>query len=294
MTAPRSSSRPVTLALGANTTAVYAPGINDRLPQIDERLAEPETHMQVVDGITIKMMGANPPHATQHIAVANLLHSCVAPGYVSAIDLLTRVDEDNDLAPDVSVFPEAPDPITGKRALEEITFEVLGAETVEHVTRKAHKSVARGVRRVFYVRSDNHDVFEWNHDRKRWSPLADTAAITDRCFRVPLPVRAFASKLMADCAIAQSLLKANNPVITEALVQREQVGRNEGLRDGRSEGLRPLERMIARKLGRALTTTEHDALLRRFETLGAESVGDAVLDHDAPMLAAWLAGVDVS
>jgi predicted transposase YdaD len=62
-------------------------------------------------------------------------------------------------------------------------------------------------------------------------------------------------------------------------------GRDEGRREGRDEGRREVfARIIARKLGRALTRDEELALGRRISR-----IDDAVFDLDAAQLAAWLA-----
>jgi hypothetical protein len=66
----------------------------------------------------------------------------------------------------------------------------------------------------------------------------------------------------------------------------------ETLEKGRLEGiekaLAPLERMFARRLGRALTPTERATLVRRLDTHGADRLGDVVLDLSEGELAAWL------
>jgi hypothetical protein len=286
------------LASGDNNAAACAPVRHDARPSLDERLVVPETNTEVIDGIAMETAGASPTQAMLHVAIACLFYACLAPGYAAAIDMLTRVDEDNDLAPDVSIFPEAPDAVTGERALEEIAFEVLGTETLAHVTRKAQLFALRGVRRVFHVRASDHAVFEWSRTNDTWQQLARTAAITDECFIIPIPIQAFADKLLADSVVAQALLKAHNPVFVDAInagvvddfAEGLREGRAERLREERVERLRSLERIIARKLGRALTTAEHNALLQQLDTRGADCVGDAVFDYDGTALAAWLAG----
>jgi hypothetical protein len=62
-------------------------------------------------------------------------------------------------------------------------------------------------------------------------------------------------------------------------------GRNEGI----AAGLAPLVRQFERRIGRALTATEHDALRGRLRSLGAERLGDVVLDLASDALAGWLA-----
>jgi len=283
MTAQRPSS-PRLFAPGASSHAAYAPGRGDARPPIHARLATPEANEEVVDGVRVEVMGALPPHAKQHLEVARLFGGCIAPGYLGAIDMLTRLDEDNDRAPDVSVFPEAPDPLTGERALEEIAFEVRDTESLTHVSKKARAFIERGVRRFFYIRLSDRSLFEWDHVRGDWTRLPEDAEIRDRCFRVPLPVRAFTSRVVADNAVANALLAARNPVLTEALRKRQS--------EGRDEGLQPLVHLFTRKLGRPLAATERDRLRERLTTLGAERLGDVVLDLDRDALAAWLTAPD--
>jgi flagellar biosynthesis/type III secretory pathway protein FliH len=68
-----------------------------------------------------------------------------------------------------------------------------------------------------------------------------------------------------------------------------QRGVQEGLQRGMERGVAAIERLFQRRLGRALTAAEHDELLRRVDTLGAERIGDVVLDLATNELAAWLA-----
>lgn len=250
-------------------------------PPLSARLATPDANEEVVDGVRVEVMGALPPHAIQHGEAAHLLRGCLAPGYLCAVDMLTRLDEDNDRAPDVSVFPEAPDECTGERALEEIAFEVRHTESLAHVSKKARAFIERGVRRFFYLRLSDRSLFEWDRVRDDWTRLPEDTEIRDRCFRVPLPVKAFTSRVVADNAVANALLAARNPVLTEALRKRQS--------EGRDEGLQPLVHLFVRKLGRALTTRERDHLRERLTTLGAERLGDVVLDLDRDTLNAWLA-----
>lgn len=54
-------------------------------------------------------------------------------------------------------------------------------------------------------------------------------------------------------------------------------------------GLMPLVHVFERRLGREVTADEHHALRGRLTRLGAERLGDVVLDLSAEALAAWLA-----
>jgi len=302
---PRSTP-PILLAPGASSSYVSAraPGRDTPLPPIDERLAVPETHTQVVDGVTIETMGANPPHATHHAAVARIFTDCLAAGYEAAVDMLTRVDDKNDLAPDVSVFPTGVNKKTGGRKLAELTFEVCDSEGMGHVTKKARRFLDRGVRRVFHVRVDDGAVYEWKRAKDAWVKLGDEATITDRCFVVPIPVGALVQRVLADDTVARALLARGNPVIVAAVDAARATGRGEGAREGvklgrdegvklgRDEGLQPLAHQFARRLGRALADGEFARLRERLGTLGAARLGGVVLDLERDALAAWLADDD--
>jgi hypothetical protein len=70
------------------------------------------------------------------------------------------------------------------------------------------------------------------------------------------------------------------------------LARDEGLQAGRSEAIRPLAHLFERRLGRTLSTDESATLLVRLDKLGADRLGDVVLDLPADELAAWLANPD--
>jgi hypothetical protein len=54
-------------------------------------------------------------------------------------------------------------------------------------------------------------------------------------------------------------------------------------------GFRPLQHQFERRLGRPLGPSEQAVLRGRLTTLGADRLGDVVLDMDSAALAAWLA-----
>ena len=251
-----------------------------RSTPLDERLAQPETHTQVVDGVTVRTMGANPPHAIQHAAATHVFAGCLAPGYLAAVDMLTRIDRDNDRAADVSVFPAAPDEKTGRRQLEEITFEVCDSQRATDVSEKARRFVARGVRRVFYVRVDEGAVYEWRRASDAWERLADGDAIEDRCFVVPIPVQALLQRVKADDTVARALLARGNAVVTAAV----DAARAAGVSAGRDEGALVAARALL------LRTME----LRRLAVTDAQRARVAACDdlaaltrwHDLAVLAA--------
>lgn len=53
--------------------------------------------------------------------------------------------------------------------------------------------------------------------------------------------------------------------------------------------LQPLQHLFERRLSRRLSPSEQPVLRQRLATLGADRLGDVVLDMDAATLSAWLA-----
>ena len=255
---------------------------------MDERLIAPESRAEIVDGRMYRTMGANQPHGTRHFEATGLFFGTLADGYVGAVDMLTRADEDSDAAPDLSVFPAAPDPKTGGRQIEEIAVEVLDTERMSHATDKVEKFAARGVRRLFAIRVAARKVYEWDHPHHDWTELAEDAVIADRCFRVPVPVKALIDRVLADDTVARALIARGNRVLVEALAQREDKGRKEGL----DQGFGPLVHQFERRLRRTLSEEERGVLQGRLGSHGPARLGDVVLDLDSETLAAWLADPD--
>ena len=226
----------------ASSVAAYAPGRHERLPAVDERLVAPESHAEILDGRVIRTMGSNQPHGMRHFEATLAFAGALADGYAGAVAMLTRLDEDSDAAPDISIFPSAPDATTGGRQLEEIAVEVLDTERMSHTTNKIEKLSARGVRRLFAIRVASRAVYEWDHAHGDWTELDSDAVITDRCFRVPIPARALVDRVLANDTVARAMLASGNRVISAALDERREAGlrdgREVGLRDGREAGLR--------------------------------------------------------
>lgn len=243
MSSPRSSTYAL-LAPGAASHAAHAPGVGDRrpparrdLPAVDDHVVVPESHTELVDGVVYETMGAKEPHATLHLQVARVFAGCLASGYEAAVDMLTRADEDNDAAPDVSVYPRRRDRKTGGRKLEEIAFEVCDTERDAHLTTKVKRLAARGVRRLFYVDVDTRTLHEWRHDPGDWVALGAEAEIVDRCFRVPIPARALVDRVLADDTVARALLAGHNRVIAAAIERERSDARQHGIEVGHKTGL---------------------------------------------------------
>ncbi|MFO0645054.1 MAG: Uma2 family endonuclease [Polyangiales bacterium] len=278
MNPPRTSPTPAVLAPGASTHGAYAPANNARLPAVDERLVAPEAHAEILDGRVYRTMGANPPHATQHFDAAALFAGVLAEGYRGAVDMLTRADDDSDAAPDVSVFPSALDPRTGGRQLEEIAFEVLDTERLAHTTDKIEKFAKRGVRRLFAVKVASRKVYEWDHAHHDWTELDADAEITDRCFRVPLPVAALVDRVLADDTVAKALLASRNRVIERELAAREARG------EARGEA-RAVAASILRVLARRAVSVDDQTRARVLDCDDRETL-DAWLDRAVTATAA--------
>jgi Putative restriction endonuclease len=208
----------------------------ERLPDVDDRLAPPETRIEYLDGKKIVTMPALRPHATRHSQVAVVASAHVAEGYEVAVDMLTRTSKTSDFAPDVSIFPSAPNPKTKGRQLEELAFEVASKQALKVPTDKARKLVARGVRRVFCVLLKKGRLLEWSRDVDGWATVPETSSLHDPCLVRPLPVAALLDAARADVEVAEALLVKQPLPIRRALSEREEKGHVEGKAEGRREG----------------------------------------------------------
>ncbi|HEY5922221.1 MAG TPA: Uma2 family endonuclease [Kofleriaceae bacterium] len=199
-----------------------------KLPAVDERLVAPESGYEIDDGKLVRVSPSDPPHAIRHSKISALLEAHVADTFEVACDMLTRVSETSDRAPDASVFPRAPDPITGGRQIEQLAFEVVSTESLGHAAKKASELCARGVRRVFAVDVERVSAFEWSRELGRWRLLDLAGWIEDPALAVALPLDALVRAAKADDAIASALLAKHNPVLVAALAERAEHARAEG------------------------------------------------------------------
>ncbi|HEV7507311.1 MAG TPA: Uma2 family endonuclease [Thermoanaerobaculia bacterium] len=197
-------------------------------------MVEPEvTRDEIIGGRRVIAMPANPPHANQQSDLDYVLRAHVAPGYVTAADLLTRLDEDSDFASDACTYKEGIDPATGTRYLEEIAFEVVSEQTERDVTEKAVRMQRRGVRRIFSIAvKGQRRVSEWSPERQGWRPLAADSLIEDPSLVAPLEVAALLDAAVADNAVVEALAAKGNPAIR----MRETTARSEGKAEGKAEG----------------------------------------------------------
>ena len=196
----------------------------EALPPIDERLALPEAGYEIIDGVVTFVAPADPPHAERHHTVSVLIGAHVAPAFKVALDMLTRTSKIDDIAPDVSVFPRAPHPVTGGRQLEQLAFEIVSTESMSHATTKAAKLAGRGVRRVFAIDIVRQRVLEWSRELTNWAVLDAVSRIEDPALSVSLLVGALLETVDADDQVVRAHVARNHPVVDQVRAE----GRAEG------------------------------------------------------------------
>ena len=211
--------------------------VDSDLPAIDDRLVEPETRYEMYDGELVYVSPADPPHGERHVQLAALIAAHTGPAFKVAADLLTRTSRVDDIAPDVSVYPAAPDPRTGRRQLEQLAFEIISTQSLGRATTKAVKLIARGVRRVFAIDVERSRVLEWSTDRSTWHELDAAGQIADPALEVPLPIEAMVHAAKADDAVARALVAKHNLVIEAVRAEDRAAGKAEGELAGKLEDL---------------------------------------------------------
>ena len=220
------------------------PTLDDDLPDIDDHLVESESRFEVWDGELVYVPPADAPHSTRHIQLGALIEAHTGPDFEVACDMLTRTSRIDDIAPDVSVFPSARDPRTGRRQLEHLSFEIVSTQSLSRAGKKAAKLTGRGVRRVFALDLERSRVLEWSIDQGAWIPLDAAGRIVDLALAVPLPIQALIHDAKADDMVVRALAAKNNAVIeeiraegrTEAHAEGRAVGHAEGRAVGHAEG----------------------------------------------------------
>lgn len=231
------------------------------LPPIDERLVAPGTRYEIIDGVVTHVPPADPPHAIRHSKVSALVEAHAHADFEVASDLLTRTSRIDDIAPDVSVYPRAPDPSTGGRSLEQLVFQVVSMESISHARTKAEKLAERGVRRIFAIDLVRDRALEWSRELGTWRVLDTYGSIDDPALAVPLSIDALLHTANTDDAVGRALLAKRTPVIEAArAVDRAQgiaSGHAEGIADGRAEALITI--LVAR--GLAPTVSEREKIL---------------------------------
>lgn len=201
-------------------------------PGLDDRLVRPETREEMVRGRLVLAPPANPPHADRHHTVDYVTGAALASGYIGASDLLTRSNEASDFATDTSIRREGIDPATGERYLEELSFEIVGEQTLSEITERAADLTARGVRRVIAVFAKSNEVREWSTELNDWLVLDPSSVIEDRTLAHPIPIRALLDQAEANRAVVRALYAKQEPELMAIEAQ--------GHRDGLVKGITAL------------------------------------------------------
>jgi hypothetical protein len=165
-------------------------------------------------------------------AIAALIEAHTGFDFEAAADLLTRTSKVDDIAPDVSVSPDAPDPRTGGRQLEQLAFEIVSTQSLGRAAAKAAKLAVRGVRRVFAIDVARACVLEWSPQLGTWRELDPSSHIDDPALEVPLPIEAMIHAAKADDAVARALVARHNPVIEAVRAEDRAASRAEGVQEG--------------------------------------------------------------
>jgi Uma2 family endonuclease len=211
--------------------------VSRALPAIDDRLVAPETRYEVHAGELVYVSPADPPHGEHHLQLAALIEAHTGFAFEAAADLLTRTSRVDDIAPDVSVYPDAPDPRTGGRQLEQLAFEIVSTQSLADAAVKAVKLATRGVRRVFAVDIPRSRVLEWSPQHSAWQQLDAASHIEDPALEVPLPIAAMVHAAKADDSVARALVARRNPVIEAVRTEDRASSRAEGKIEGKIEAL---------------------------------------------------------
>jgi hypothetical protein len=191
-------------------------------PRVSDYVVEPDTDIELVNGVIRKAAHAGPLHSRQPNQVSFVLGACVARGHGVDIDLLTRQDADNNFSGDISIRKDGIDPDTDDRHLEELVFEIRHTVDPDDLAYRARIMAGCGVRRIFAipVRGDAAGsepiagpVAAWMPAEQRWRALHDDAVITDPCLCLSLPVRALLDPAEADDAVARALLAKGNRIL---------------------------------------------------------------------------------
>ena len=242
--------------LKAPGAAGYSQRLPGRRPPLDEHLVEPEvTRDEIIGGRRVVAQPAKEPHAIRQFTLDYVLAPHIAPGYIGAADLITRVDAESDFASDACVYRSEIDPQTGTRHLEELAFEVVSEQDEGDVTEKAARMHRRGVRRIFaiFVKGKPR-VCEWSAGIRSWHLLDPSAHIEDPCLKVPLKVAALLDAAAANQAVVEALAAQDDPT----LQRREAAARSEGEALGKSKTI--LHVLEAR--GIAVSPSQREEILR--------------------------------
>ncbi|WP_437762941.1 hypothetical protein WMF27_43585 [Sorangium sp. So ce281] len=220
-------------AAGGGAAARLPPADQRRadFPPVDEHLVRPEvTRDEVLRGRKVVAAPSLEPHAEQQVRLDFLIAPHLRPGYIGAADLITRVAEGSDFATDLSIRKTGTDPATGRRYLEELSFEIVNEQSMRDVREKAEDLIARGVRRVFAIFVKRGEVAEWSVAEARFVPLTPDARLEDVCLVRPVHVRALLDGAAAEREVIRALEHKGNPEIEAIKARERQDALDEGQR----------------------------------------------------------------
>ncbi len=207
-------------------------------PPLDEHLVVPEiTRDEVVKGRKVVAMAGDPEHADAQAGLTFLLRAHVQPGRIVSTELLTRVSKGSDFATDVCIRKEGIDPTTGKRYLEEVSFEIVNEQRLSLITDKADELARRGVRRIFAIFVKKSTIGEWSKKQRKFVILNPKTLLEDPVFVRPIVFSSLIDGALTDQEVARALVAKNNPVIVELRQQSEAKGRKQGIDEGRKQGI---------------------------------------------------------
>jgi hypothetical protein len=218
--------------------------------------------------------------------LAALLEAHTGLEYAVAAEMLTRTSERNDFAPDVSVFPAAPDPVTGGRQLEHLAFEVVSTQTLRNAAYKADQLVGRGVRRVFAIDVEGARALEWSRASGKWEELDAAGEIEDLTLDVALPVKELITTARSDDAVARALYLKGNPYLRERVGEERAEAKAEGREEGKAEGLAEGE---AKGLARGKAESLLMVLAARSFVLHEATRARLLAERDVERLDRWFA-----
>lgn len=219
------------------------PALDARFPPLDDHLVIPEvSREEIIDGRVVQTMGANPEHAEAHTRLDFVIMPHVREGFIAATDLLTRINEKSNFATDTCVRKIGTDAATGKRYLEELSFEIVNEQSLSDVTDKARNLTERGVRRVFAIFVKIDEIREWSVTRNAFVPLDKDSFIEDPLLIRPIAVRSLLDLSAAEAEVLEAFIQKNHPGVDrirrDASEEAHKKGHKKGFDEGRREAPR--------------------------------------------------------
>ncbi len=224
-------------------------------PRVDDHLVRPEAREEIVRGERVQALPAHPPHAERQTKLDVVIDTHVAPGYVAATDLLTRVGPQSDFATDLCVRKVGIDPETGARYLEELAFEIVSEQSRRSITIRAEDLSKRGVRRLIAIFVKTSTIEEWKPDEQRFVPLDLDGELVDPTLTRPIALRALLDVAKGYDETARALDLKGVPYLAELRRQAEARGKRD---------------LLARQLARRFGPLSEDALARLAHADAAE------------------------